>query len=424
MASMSKRNGRYVLQFVGADKRRRTIHLGDVSKRDAQTVKSHVETIVSAAIAGQQPPDDTSRWVARLPDALHDKLAKVGLVQERERATLAAFIDGYIAGRTDLKPSTLRHLREAGKSMAEFFGAETALRDITPGDADDFRRWLARSLGPNTVARRCGRVKQFLRAAVRKRLLAESPFADMKGCAVKANKEREYFVTRDEADKVLTACPDSEWRLIFALSRYGGLRCPSEHLALTWADINWEANRMTVRSPKTEHHEGQESRQVPVFPELKPYLEAAFDEAPEGTVHVITRYRDAGVNLRTQLLRIIAKAGLNPWPKLFQNLRATRATELTADYPGHVAAAWLGHSTAIAQKHYWQVTDIDFDKATAAESTNEKALQNALHKPPVTGCKPLQTENGQTTEGIPLQPVAEDCSLMNSCSVPPHGLEP
>jgi len=29
----------------------------------------------------------------------------------------------------------------------------------------------------------------------------------------------------------------------------------------------------------------------------------------------------------------------------------------------HVAAAWLGHSTLVSQKHYWQVTDADFARA-------------------------------------------------------------
>ena len=49
----------------------------------------------------------------------------------------------------------------------------------------------------------------------------------MKGCTVQANKSREYFVSVLEAAKVLQACPDYEWRLIFALCRFGGLRCPS-----------------------------------------------------------------------------------------------------------------------------------------------------------------------------------------------------
>jgi integrase len=66
------------------------------------------------------------------------------------------------------------------------------------------------------------------------RLIAENPFGDMKHCTVQANRARDYFVTRADAEKVLKACSDAQWRLLFALSRYGGLRCPSEHLALKW----------------------------------------------------------------------------------------------------------------------------------------------------------------------------------------------
>ena len=30
---------------------------------------------------------------------------------------------------------------------------------------------------------------------------------------------------------------------------------------------------------------------------------------------------------------------------------------------------WLGHSTLVAQKHYWQVTDSDFQRASGSENT-------------------------------------------------------
>jgi hypothetical protein len=44
------------------------------------------------------------------------------------------------------------------------------------------------------------------------------------------------------------------------------------------------------------------------------------------------------VNWRTRFTKIIRRAGEEPWPKLFANLRATRETELTETYPGHVVA--------------------------------------------------------------------------------------
>ncbi|GIS62067.1 MAG: hypothetical protein CM1200mP2_42920 [Planctomycetaceae bacterium] len=139
---------------------------------------------------------------------------------------------------------------------------------------------MASSLGfgrmaESTIRKRCGFAKQFLASAVKHELIPANPFEDLKSGSV-TNPSRYYFVTREEADRVLDACPDAEWRLLFALSRYGGLRCPSEHFALRGGDVNWDRNRMTVRSPKTEHHPGGESRVIPLFPELRPHRETVF----------------------------------------------------------------------------------------------------------------------------------------------------
>ena len=61
--------------------------------------------------------------------------------------------------------------------------------------------------------------------------------------------------------------------------------------------MDWERGRIIVHSPKTEPHEGGESRQIPIFPELRPYLEEAWEQAEPGTEFVITRYRDSNANL-------------------------------------------------------------------------------------------------------------------------------
>ena len=83
------------------------------------------------------------------------------------------------------------------------------------------------------------RARQFFRAAVRKRLLADNPMQDVKAPA-QVNTARAFYVTREATERIIAACPDAEWRLIVALARYGGLRTPSETFALTWADVDWE----------------------------------------------------------------------------------------------------------------------------------------------------------------------------------------
>ncbi|MGB0767700.1 MAG: tyrosine-type recombinase/integrase [Phycisphaeraceae bacterium] len=157
------------------------------------------------------------------------------------------------------------------------------------------------------------------------------------------------------------------------------MRCPSEVLAVRWEDVNWEHNRIRVPSPKTERHEGGASRIIPLFPELRPILLEAFEEADPGEEYVVTSCRSTKANLRTQMHRIIRRAGLEPWPKTFQNLRSTRETELAEQYPIHVVCKWIGNSAAIAATHYLQLTDDHFARA-ARENNQSKATQNPTQK--------------------------------------------
>jgi len=367
MASISydKKTGRRAVQFVGDDGKRRTVRLGKVNKRQAETAKGYIEDLVACKVTGTAPKRTTAEWLSGLPDLIVRRLERVGLItpqKRRECLTVVEWIRQYIESRTDVKPRTRVNLEQAEKDLAGLF-ASKHLDEITPGDAEDFRVYLkSRGLAEGTIRRRCKRAKQFFIAAVKRKLIAENPFADIK-CGDYANQTRYYFVSQEESWAMLNACPDAEWRLIFALCRFGGLRCPSEVLRLTWADIDWARDRFTVHASKTEHHADGGIRQVPIFPELAPYLAECFEQAEPGIKHVITRYRDGNTNLRTQLHRIIKRAGLTPWPKVFQNLRSTRETELTESFPIHVVCKWIGNSTQVANKHYLQTTDEHFARA-------------------------------------------------------------
>jgi integrase len=390
-------NGHKRILFVAPDGKRKTIRLGKVTMKQATAFKVKVEALIGQTITGVAD-DEVSRWLAGLDAERYGRLAAVGLVRPRERdgQTLGALLDGYIAGRhADAKPRTLINLDQARKYLIAFFGADKTVRDITEADAEEFyRRQLAEGLALNTVRRTCGRAKQFLHFAVRKRLILSNPFVGLK-TAVGSDPDRKFFVTSNMACKVLDACPDGDWRLIFALCRWGGLRCPSEVGALRWGDVDWERSRFTVHSTKTEHHECKGRRIVPLFPELLPHLADAFDRAEPGQEYVVMRCRDGGVNLRTQLERIIERAGLVPWPKLFHNLRASRQTELAERYPIHVVCAWLGNSAAIAREHYLQVTESHYEQAAqkAAQSGAERACQGRT-------AEPAENEKAHESKGL------------------------
>ncbi len=369
MASIStdKQGNRRIL-WVDADGQRRQVRLGKIPLRAAEAIQTRIEHIVAARRAGIAWDGPTAEWVAGLPDDLAGKLAAVGLIPKRERGgnqgtTLGAFLDAWIDMRTDVKPGTKLTYQQAKAALVGFFGEDKPLGEINKGHAKQFRIYLKeQGYADATISRRIKHARTFFRSAVDLEIIAKNPFEGLKA-GRQDNSDRFRFVTRAEAARVLEACPDNEWKLLFALSRYAGLRCPSEHLALKWSDIDWEHDRMTIHASKTEHHKDKGRRVVPIFHELRPYLEEAFEQAKPGAVHVIARYRETNINLRSQLARIVERAGVKPWPKLFHNLRATRQTELADQFPMHVVCQWIGNTEKVAADHYLHTTDEHYRQA-------------------------------------------------------------
>ena len=163
---------------------------------------------------------------------------------------------------------------------------------------------------------------------------------------------------------------------------------PSEAVTLKWSDVDWSEGRLTIHSPKTEHIVGKATRQVPLFAELRPFLEDVQELVGSRPEFVFDKLRrDASqhetgwkaVNLRTQFTKIIRRAGFEPWPRLWVNLRSSCETELVQRFPAHVTAAWLGHTPEIAQQHYLQVLPGHFQQAAqkAAQSVSDLTSYDA-----------------------------------------------
>lgn len=388
ISTSSKTGCRIIPFFVGsgATRRRRVVRLGKVSMKVAEEVRVRIEHLVAAATHNVAIDRETATWLSAISDVLYTRISNTGVVPARRTASptsaamLGPFIDEYAAGRTDTSDGTRANYETVRGRMVAFFGEQRQLASITDGDADNFKVHLHGMYAKATVAKTIKVARQFFAAAVRHRILTTNPFAGVKAPSM-VNEARAFFVTRAATTAVLDACPDAEWRLLFALSRFGGLRCPSEHFGLKWNDVNWARSRFRVHAPKNKHNDDGGNRWVPMFPELRPYLEAAFEAAPDRSTFVIQRWRDSAINLRTQMMRIIHQAGLSPWPRLFQNLRASRETELTNEYPLHVVCRWLGNSPRVAADHYLQVTDDHFEMAaTGTTGTPGQVAQKATHQ--------------------------------------------
>src|SRR5947207_1737365 len=108
-------------------------------------------------------------------------------------------------------------------------------------------------------------------------------------------------------------------------------------------------------------------------------------------------------NLRTQFLKIIRRAGLQPWPRLFHNLRASRETDLMKSFPIHVVCAWIGNTPEIALGHYLQTLDADFERAVkGGAETGAVAVQKAV-------------QSGAAGERQEVTPARESLEILGSC---------
>jgi integrase len=389
-----------------------------VSEKIAREAKSRIEALETASLTGTTIDRTTAAWLNSIHDVIHEKLVKVGIVEPREPAIveegpvvedvrLGQHVERYIQSRSKLKPNTIRNYETTKRLLVEHFGKDVLVRSIHAGQARDYREWLVGKYASATVSREIKRARQFFEYARDCRLIDENPFAKVKAGSQK-NTKRKHFVGRDVIDHVLEACPDNDWRLVLVLARYAGLRIPSEIEELTWGRVDWAGKKITVVVKKKEHLDGHETRVVPIFPEVEPYLRQAFDEAPAGVVHVLPkRFHNEGY-VYAGLLRAVDRASVNRWPKLLQNLRASRETELMLEHPEHVVHAWIGNSREVALDHYLMVTEADYEKATIYPAQNPAQSGADFER---------QEPTGQEKEPVSLAFAGD-----TSSSVPPRGV--
>ena len=435
MASISTDgNGNRRILFKAGDEPRKAIHLGKIAHRTAQGILCKVERLIESRLSGQALDGDTASWVRDLDSKLAQKLVRAGLIagrQQKETGKLGPVLRAYVESRMEWKPSTKIARGQAVRHLVKFFGEGRDLRSINAGHADDFKQWLLKQgLSGWTIHKHLQVARSLFHAMRRRKLVDENPFDGVRVAAV-GIQDRQRFVTRAETTQVLEACPNHHWRTIVALARYGGLRCPSEVLSVRWQDIDWDARRITVHSPKTEHHPGKATRMIPLFPEVRWILEEGRELATDGAEYVVdAKYRKAAqgpagwanANLRTTFEKIIGRAGLEPWPRLFHNLRASRETELVEQFPIQVVAAWLGNTPKIAMRHYLMTTDEHFAKAT--DEGGQKTTQKTTQQARATARNASRARVSAASKALLLQGFASDRDFPRSRGLAEAGLEP
>ncbi|MGL6225191.1 MAG: tyrosine-type recombinase/integrase [Thermoguttaceae bacterium] len=286
-----------------------------------------------------------------------------------------------------VKARTLVSYRQEAEKLYSWFGQDRNPETITAMDAENFAAHLrGQGFAESTIHKIFRQTKLFFNDMVEKELVGKNVFSKIR-LSNKPNEERNVYVSRELIDRIIDAgCPSAEWRVFVALMRYGGMRCPSEVLLLRWSDVDFTGEKgfwgglkkpaIKFRSIKTEHHQGGAYRVIPMFKELRPYLEDLYESIPddEGRKYVIwsmlpkSSRSDEGKRAKKNFSKafrlILEKLNIEAWPKLFANLRRSCRNDLErSGLPIRVINEWLGHSEKVANAHYVQTLPADIDWA-------------------------------------------------------------
>ena len=198
MASISTdKQGRKRILFVNPAGERKALRLGKVAQRSAESIKYRVESLVESLMFKRPMDADLAGWVIDQEPVFAKRLARVGLIPEPERKaamTLGPFMDGYIAGRVDVKPAT-KEIWRTGQG-----GPARVLWSRPPAGGNPSRR--RRPLQAAFDRQEAGLDDRSQAAAIRHddlpgsqpaQLIVSDPFADVSIKA--AMPDRERFIT-------------------------------------------------------------------------------------------------------------------------------------------------------------------------------------------------------------------------------------
>jgi len=288
--------------------------------------------------------------------------------------------------------ATLRDHVRALRFFEKFIGGSFLLSKIKPRHAEAFVAYrLSTVPSVATVNKDIRTLKRIFNLAIEPRgylVEGQNPFAKIRERKITENEIR--YVTVEEYHKLVKTAEKIWWYALFSLAYGSGLR-RNEILHLTWADIDFENQRIKVSAKKGAEDilewdpKNRKNRIVPMSDKSSQLLANIQAQAPEGHPYVFVspkrlerikqrrkigkwNPRSALVNNLTRDFNVIRRRA-NVAECTIHDLRRSAITNWAQRLPIQVVQTLAGHSNiATTRKYYLAVRSEDF--AAAGELLN------------------------------------------------------
>jgi len=197
-------------------KRRRLAAFTD--KKASAEFGRKMDELVAYRVSGERPAGELSRWIGSLPAALRDRLAYIGLLDNRHVAASKPLTEHLEDWQADLqaKGNTKQHVALTAKRAETVIGG-CAFRYFADIQAARVQRFLADlregegGLGARSSNGYLAAVKQFCKWMVREGRAGETPLDHLRRMNIEVDKRlRRRALTLDEIRQLLKAARDGE----------------------------------------------------------------------------------------------------------------------------------------------------------------------------------------------------------------------
>lgn len=351
------------------------VWVGPLTVRQQREYERHVQCVADSFKVGASPEPESAKWFESVPDRIRDKFVAWGMLPARHRRSLKPeqrTVDGWTRLFIDEFKGVWRTKNNYEQARSWLTKSVDGKRDIATVTQGDMKRWQASmsALALTTRNKHIKRVKTMFAGAVEDGIISSSPASILKEEKTKkrVDRSRQEFVDSDRTKLVMSKLPGITWKLIFALMRFQGLR-RHEVFAIEWSNVDLKSNELTIPA---ETKTGW--RSMPIFPEVLDLLNSIPKASRTGKVIDWTRSQESV----TELLKRHVTAILGEcWPKVCQQLRSTRRTELDAEFEPFVVNEWLGHDSRTAEQHYQQVTPAHLQRAASMRTVSDEPIRTA-----------------------------------------------
>lgn len=373
----------------------RNLYLGstaDLSESQAQSHHDMILSIVGNVEQGMSLDRNQSAWLAKAPEKVHAKCVEYGLCRPRSikrqksEYSVESCVEVFMQ-QAAVSKGTKSVLEKAFGNLKKFLEGKkvTDVRDVTKTHGKDFRKWLLTNgreigsglLAESTVGKRVEKCSQLWNWLLEEEYVTRNVFAKAVG-DTKPDKTRQTYVTLEQTQAMIDCQPTEQDKCIVVLARYMGMRAPSDMVMLKKSDVHWGSDPKTDPPTVTINSLKTGKRVCPLFPEARWAFEYLCErqEAAEGFLIQGERWDDVrrgthetkDLSLSTRFKKRYEKAmGKECWPKLFNNMRASRITELIKIHgiDQHSVGEWVGNTPAIQNQHYLQIMQEDHAKAAS-----------------------------------------------------------